>query len=239
MAKRYIKIGFEDRPSTKSPIDSKNLNLMDDAIDELDSWRDGLIVDNLASVLTNKALSANQGKLLNDKVTTLNESLGFPFPRQVTDLNAVPMNVRSTVYIQWGEHSSKPNNHNLIMETYPIAVGTVALQVVYDYDSAINDEPMVYTRHNYGTSGTNWKLRDDFYRTYNSILVDANFAVRPGTYTFDPTTVNAEGGYGIVSVEVGLSGMWIFQTKRNTDGTIRYREKINDAAWTPWRNNLT
>lgn len=75
MAKKYIRINFEDAPSTATPLDKVTLNKMDAGIDELDTWRDSLIVDNVASTLTDKALSAKQGKLLNDKVTTLNESL--------------------------------------------------------------------------------------------------------------------------------------------------------------------
>lgn len=75
MAKKYIRINFEDRPSTRSPIDAANLNKIDAAVDELDTWRDGLIVDNAASALPDKAWSANQGKIITDKVTALNESL--------------------------------------------------------------------------------------------------------------------------------------------------------------------
>ncbi len=77
MAKKYNKVGFKNAPNADTPLDAEHLNIMDDGIDELDTWRDGLIVNNLASESTDKALSANQGKLLNDKVTTLNESLSL------------------------------------------------------------------------------------------------------------------------------------------------------------------
>nr|DAF69097.1 MAG TPA: Baseplate component [Bacteriophage sp.] len=43
--------------------------------EDVDTWRGNLIVDNLASELTDKALSAKQGFVLDEKITTLNESL--------------------------------------------------------------------------------------------------------------------------------------------------------------------
>lgn len=75
MAKKYIRINFKNAPSAETPLDEVTLNKMDAGIDELDTWRNGLIVDNLASELTDKALSAKQGSVLDKKVTTLNESL--------------------------------------------------------------------------------------------------------------------------------------------------------------------
>lgn len=84
MAKRYARINFKNSPSADTPLDAEHLNIMDGGIDELDTWRNGLVVDNLASTLTDKALSANQGRLLNENVTTLNESL-MPVNR-VSDL---------------------------------------------------------------------------------------------------------------------------------------------------------
>lgn len=45
--------------------------------EDVDTWRGSLIVDNLASELTDKALSAKQGCVLDEKITTLNESLPY------------------------------------------------------------------------------------------------------------------------------------------------------------------
>ena len=84
MAKKYIRINFEDAPSAATPLDKNTLNRMDAAIDDIDTWRDGLIVDNAASALPEKAWSANQGKIITDKFNTLNESL-MPVNR-VSDL---------------------------------------------------------------------------------------------------------------------------------------------------------
>lgn len=77
---------------------------------------------------------------------------------------------------------------------------------------------------------------NSYYKVYNSVLTDANTATKQGTYTYGVDTINTEGGYGIIKVDVDMTGMWIFQTKRGTNGVIRYRERINNGAWTAWRS---
>jgi hypothetical protein len=78
---------------------------------------------------------------------------------------------------------------------------------------------------------------NSYYKTDFNQLTDANLAVKQGTYSFNPLTANADGGYGTITVDIGGNGLWIFQTKKNTDGTIRYREKINEGSWATWRDD--
>jgi len=78
---------------------------------------------------------------------------------------------------------------------------------------------------------------NSYYKRHDSILADANLAVSIGTYTYSPSTLNTEGGYGTINVDTGNYGNWLFQTKRGTDGIIRYREKIDSGSWSPWRSD--
>lgn len=243
MAKKYIRINFEDAPSAATPLDKNTLNRMDAAIDDIDTWRDGLIVDNAASALPEKAWSANQGKIITDKFNTLNESL----------FSAGNQNIISDVLILKLNNLDNKRYGVLLEQSLNcppnLQVGIREPVEKYDNNSILVTVTECYPE--YGRVWNNmynqstgiwmgWKSLSEslasFYKVHNNVLTDADFAVSPGTYTFDPNTANAESGYGIINVDVGLSGMWIFQTKRNTDGNIRYREKINEEPWKPWRS---
>ena len=151
MAKRYTRINWQNAPSTATPISAENLNKMDKGIKDNDD-----AIGDLALLTTNNKT---------DLVSAINEqnnnlgSYGYPNPVIVTDLNAVPINVRSTVYIGWGAHPSKPNEHNFIMETYPLTGTGTALQILYDYDAIVTSDPLIYARQNHGTGGTNWEVK--------------------------------------------------------------------------------
>ena len=135
MAKRYFKIGFEDAPSTKTPVDSVNLGKMDTGIDELDTWRDSLIVDNVASTLTDKALSANQGKLLNDKVTTLNESLNAKVLSNIT--GGLSGTADFNTYTQYGRYTGSGYYSNM-QNLPPVLTGATAAQFELDVSLVVN-----------------------------------------------------------------------------------------------------
>jgi hypothetical protein len=51
MAKRYIRINFQNSPSTVTPLNATNLNKIDKGIDDLDNAIEA-INDNLATVIT-------------------------------------------------------------------------------------------------------------------------------------------------------------------------------------------
>ena len=61
----YERVNWENLPSTNTPVNADNLNKLNDAIDAKINTSD--IVDNLTSTNTDKPLSANQGKVINEK----------------------------------------------------------------------------------------------------------------------------------------------------------------------------
>lgn len=81
MAKRYIKISpFYDRPSILGPLSAARLNAMNDALDACDTELENKldknkIADNLITNDATFALSAKQGKILNDNLVTSSESI--------------------------------------------------------------------------------------------------------------------------------------------------------------------
>lgn len=62
------KINFQNLPNETSPIDAGNLNLLQDNVDNAKLEKSD-VVNNLTTTSATKALSANQGKILNDKIT--------------------------------------------------------------------------------------------------------------------------------------------------------------------------
>lgn len=169
MAKRYIRLNWQNRPSVATPINATNLNKMDRAIDDIDNAVEDLyavklntanIANNLVTTVAGLALDARQGKALQDQITQQNNNLvayGYQTPVSVYDLNSVPINVRSTVFCPWGDNASKPNNHNIIMETIPLTGATTALQIAYDYDAtAVLSSPLIFMRYKNTVDKSEW-----------------------------------------------------------------------------------
>ncbi len=84
MAKRYIRINWQDKPSTATPLSAAFLNKMDKGIDDIDNAVETLdtnkinnsnIANNLVTTAEGLVLDARQGKVLDDKVTAINSNL--------------------------------------------------------------------------------------------------------------------------------------------------------------------
>lgn len=113
--------------------------------------------NNLTTTAEGFALDARQGKVLNENIESVKSDLvayGYKLPTRVDDLDTVPTNTRSTVFCSWGEHESKPNVHNIIMETIPLANTLTSLQIAFDYDATvILTSPLIFMRYNSSTDG--------------------------------------------------------------------------------------
>lgn len=77
MAKRYIRINWQNAPSVATPRNAENLNIMDKGIDDLDLYKidTDAIANNLVTTEAGLVLDARQGKVLDDKVNTINNYL--------------------------------------------------------------------------------------------------------------------------------------------------------------------
>lgn len=78
MAKRYIKIGWENKPSVKTPVNMANLGRMDKGIDDCDNAIEEIYskrVNNVVTTNEDTFLAGPVGKVLQDQVTELNKNL--------------------------------------------------------------------------------------------------------------------------------------------------------------------
>ena len=77
MAKRYIKIGWENKPSVKTPVNMANLGRMDKGIDDCDNAIEEIYskrVNNVVTTNEDTFLAGPVGKVLQDQVTELNKN---------------------------------------------------------------------------------------------------------------------------------------------------------------------
>lgn len=84
MAKRYIRLNWQNRPSVATPLNSVNLNKMDKGIDDCDNAIEDLytiklntanVANNVVTTAAGFALDARQGKILQDQITSQNNNL--------------------------------------------------------------------------------------------------------------------------------------------------------------------
>jgi hypothetical protein len=84
--KRYIRLNFQNSPSTATPLNAVNLNKMDKGIDDCDNAIEDLysvkfdkasIANNLITTASGLALDARQGKVLQDQITAQNDNLAL------------------------------------------------------------------------------------------------------------------------------------------------------------------
>ena len=78
MAKRYIKIGWENKPSVKTPVNMANLGRMDKGIDDCDNAIEEIYskrVNNVVTTNEDTFLAGPVGKFLQDQVDELNKNL--------------------------------------------------------------------------------------------------------------------------------------------------------------------
>ena len=96
MAKRYIRINWQDKPSTATPLSATFLNKMDKGIDDIDNAVETLdtnkinnsnIANNLVTTAEGLVLDARQGKVLNDSISMINSNLAWESWQTLTLLN--------------------------------------------------------------------------------------------------------------------------------------------------------
>ena len=90
MAKRYIRLNWQNRPSVATPVNAANLNKMDKAIDDIDNAVEDLysvklntanIANNDVTTAAGFAWDARRGKAIRDDLTTLNNNLVTGFEK--------------------------------------------------------------------------------------------------------------------------------------------------------------
>ena len=77
MAKRYIRINWQNAPSVATPRNAENLNIMDKGIDDLDLYKVDIdaIVNNGVTTVAGTVLDGRMGKTLQDQITEQNNNL--------------------------------------------------------------------------------------------------------------------------------------------------------------------
>ena len=77
MAKRYIRLNWQNKPSVATPISAINLNIMDKGIDDLDLFKvdTDAIVNNGVTTVAGTVLDGRMGKTLQDQVDTITNNL--------------------------------------------------------------------------------------------------------------------------------------------------------------------
>ena len=78
MAKRYIRINWQNRPSVATPLSAANLNKMDKGIDDIDNAIEEIYnkrVNNVVTTNPDTFLAGPVGKTLQDQITELNNNL--------------------------------------------------------------------------------------------------------------------------------------------------------------------
>ena len=87
MAKRYIKIGWENKPSVKTPVNMANLGRMDKGIDDCDNAIEEIYskrVNNVVTTNEDTFLAGPVGKVLQDQVTELNKNMQAVSPGKIS-----------------------------------------------------------------------------------------------------------------------------------------------------------
>lgn len=88
MAKRYIRLNWQNKPSTATPVSAANLNKMDKGIDDLDNAIEEIYakrVNNTITTNNDTFLAGPVGKNLQDQITTINNNLA------VKTINLLPL----------------------------------------------------------------------------------------------------------------------------------------------------
>lgn len=124
MAKRYIRLNWQDRPSVATPLNAANLNRMDKGIDDIDNAVEDLynikfdkanIANNVITTAAGLALDARQGKSLQDQITEQNNNLaaisyiGYLEPGQIIDFNIATTFGYYRVALEFAESTHPPD----------------------------------------------------------------------------------------------------------------------------------
>ena len=162
MAKRYIKIGWENKPSVKTPVNMANLGRMDKGIDDCDNAIEEIYAKRVNNVVTTNEdtfLAGPVGKVLQDQVTELNKNmLSRPFRATVqvdksTDYDTV---ITPGVYFynSWSGNAADGKNQP---ETAGLLGTMVVFQYGVSYDQVIFTPTKIMLRHNGAGTWTVWR----------------------------------------------------------------------------------
>ena len=90
MAKRYVRLNWQNKPSIATPISAINLNIMDKGIDDLDLSKvdTDAIVNNGVTTVAGTVLDGRMGKTLTDGLTAINNNLARYKSAIFTDVHA-------------------------------------------------------------------------------------------------------------------------------------------------------
>ena len=109
MAKRYIRINWQNRPNVATPLSAANLNKMDKGIDDIDNAIEEIYnkrVNNVATTNPDTFLAGPVGKTLQDQITTLNNNVAMYRGIIAVDFN----NYKQNGYYAYGGGASVSNS---------------------------------------------------------------------------------------------------------------------------------
>ena len=153
MAKRYIKIGWENKPSVKTPVNMANLGRMDKGIDDCDNAIEEIYAKRVNNVVTTNEdtfLAGPVGKVLQDQVTELNKNLlSRPFRADMQLDKSTDYDVITTpgvyFYNSWAGDTANGNNQ-------PETAGAIGSMLVLQYGNSY-DQILFTTSSKYGIMG--------------------------------------------------------------------------------------
>lgn len=149
MAKRYIRLNWQDRPSVATPINQINLNKMDKGIDDIDNAVEDLyttklstanIANNDVTTAAGLAWDARRGKAIRDDVNALTNNLnGVSFVRGQTNTVVTSTNA---FYITLGV-----GRYAIELVTGTSMSNAIASYLVYRHSNSASLSPVIEGTH--------------------------------------------------------------------------------------------
>jgi hypothetical protein len=151
MAKRYIKVPFQNSPSTATPLSAAFLNPIINALDACDTeienkFDKANIANNLITTAPGLALDARQGKALQDQITVQNDNLAGKTiysgsitseitvtTQSITGINHIDVNIYDGNFIIYSVTLRVPSvGQKVGFQGYQQATGAIDGYLVFD-----------------------------------------------------------------------------------------------------------
>lgn len=218
-ANRTVALGTPSQ-ITASSTNSVTATSHTHAIDKASTSVAGVVQlnDTLASTSTNQALTANQGKVLDEKITALgNEKLALRGRLNTTDLNTLNAANHTGVWYQ-------DSNRNALAEyNYPDQRAGILFvlpsvwqgqQLYFPYNEAV-----IYSRHVNGSNWSAWLKTGDIVNNLESTSVTAGLSANQGKILNDTKLGNT--GHQTLNGQLSITrNAWEKLRFTNSDGSF-------------------
>ena len=176
---------------------------------DTNTWRG--IQDNLTSTSTTDSLSAAQGKVLNDRITTLNNGVNLKTYTALSQIGLSGIPTAAEVYAAMPDGSALQIEGSLISD-YPADMSTINFYKISNmrgYATAHNKGNTTYTMYLTANGGLDGKwvttLDESNYKTY---CTPANIGAAASSHTHDDLPLSGGTMTGNLKITDGLSIGW-------------------------------